>query len=497
MISKASTLRAGDGTSKAPFLCGCETCVGASSDWLQASNLIPAPTAAVDPNDDGDGSVTVGGSYEGAVNAEGDTDVISVNLVAGETYMISLRGTGPDALLDPFLQVADPNGVPLGTDDDGGTYINSLMTITATVSGTYKITAGALPATGGVGTYTVDVREMGEDVIDDDLTSNDTLTLNANTFGFIEEMGEFDVYKVTLVAGNLYTFEVAGGADYNTSYLAVPPGELDTKLTLFDADGNEVAFNDDINFSPVPGEGDLSSKIGYMPTVSGTYYLRVEAYDSNTGGGTGGYALTASEAQIAGLDPLDAIDWKGELGERENKTPSNNITVYFVPESDPTLYDGEKSLGWTEYEIEQAMEALQTFAEFANVTFTRVDSPEGATFKLLTVVSDSYLGRMYPPNEGENSGTGFFAINWPSWDRGSPQGEPVTGSLEKGSDGWFTLIHEFGHGLGLAHPHDNGGNSEIMAGVTSPFDSYGVFDLNQGVYTTMSYNPGWETHPDS
>ena len=24
----------------------------------------------------------------------------------------------------------------------------------------------------------------------------------------------------------------------------------------------------------------------------------------------------------------------------------------------------------------------------------------------------------------------------------------------------------------------------------------GVYDLNQGVYTVMSYNDGWNTHPD-
>jgi len=488
MISAASLLSAGDGASTSTaFACGCALCSDASAQWLAPVEELEPETADVSPIDDGDGSVTVGGSYEGAVNTEGDTDIITVELEAGETYMISLRGTGPDALLDPFLQVSDPNAVAVGTDDDGGTYINSLMTITATVSGTYEITAGALPATGGIGTYTVDVRQMGDDSVPDDLTSNVTLTLNANTFGFIEEFGEFDVYKIEMVAGSLYSFEVAGGADYNTHYLAVPPGELDTILTLFDAEGNQVALNDDINFSPVPGEGDISSALGFTPTESGTYYLRVEAYESNAGGGTGGYALTAEEAVIGNLDPLDAIDWGGV----DNKTPSNNITVYFVPETDPDLYDGVKSLGWTPYEIQQSMAALETWADVANVTFTQVFTPEEATFKLLTSVSESFLGYFWPPGE-TNAGVGVFAINWPSWDRTGD-----TGALEQGADGWFTLIHEFGHGLGLAHPHDEGGGSDIMAGVTSPFDSYGVFDLNQGIYTTMSYNVGWHKHPDS
>ena len=33
-------------------------------------------------------------------------------------------------------------------------------------------------------------------------------------------------------------------------------------------------------------------------------------------------------------------------------------------------------------------------------------------------------------------------------------------------------------------------------GVTAAQGSLGVFNLNQGVYTQMSYNGGWQTHPD-
>ena len=39
-------------------------------------------------------------------------------------------------------------------------------------------------------------------------------------------------------------------------------------------------------------------------------------------------------------------------------------------------------------------------------------------------------------------------------------------------------------------------DSDILLGVTGPFDSYGVYDLNQGVYTVMSYNDAWPLHPD-
>ena len=36
----------------------------------------------------------------------------------------------------------------------------------------------------------------------------------------------------------------------------------------------------------------------------------------------------------------------------------------------------------------------------------------------------------------------------------------------------------------------------MWEGVSSPFDSLGTFDLNQGVYSVMSYNDGWQLNPD-
>ncbi len=50
--------------------------------------------------------------------------------------------------------------------------------------------------------------------------------------------------------------------------------------------------------------------------------------------------------------------------------------------------------------------------------------------------------------------------------------------------------------FGLAHPHDNGGTSEVFPGVSTAFNDYGDYELNQGIYTMMSYNDGWQTNPD-
>jgi serralysin len=71
-------------------------------------------------------------------------------------------------------------------------------------------------------------------------------------------------------------------------------------------------------------------------------------------------------------------------------------------------------------------------------------------------------------------------------------------SLTPGSKAYAVYLHEFAHALGLAHPHDDGGGpgtpSLVLPGVSSA-TSLGSYDLNQSVFTIMSYNESWRTGP--
>lgn len=55
-------------------------------------------------------------------------------------------------------------------------------------------------------------------------------------------------------------------------------------------------------------------------------------------------------------------------------------------------------------------------------------------------------------------------------------------SYEPGSQGWFLLLHELGHTLGLKHPHDDGGTGRPT------FESLGMNSLDIDLATVMSYN---------
>ena len=99
------------------------------------------------------GRVAVGATATGNIETNSDRDWFAVELVAGRSYTIDLRGspTGDGTLLDTYLRGihdADGNIIPGTTNDDGGEGYNSRLTFTATESGTHYIAAGAFSSRG-------------------------------------------------------------------------------------------------------------------------------------------------------------------------------------------------------------------------------------------------------------------------------------------------------------------------------------------------------------
>lgn len=180
---------------------------------------------------------------------------------------------------------------------------------------------------------------------------------------------------------------------------------------------------------------------------------------------------------------LKTIDWGG----RTNVIPGDNvIRVYFAKNGES--FDGNTSQGWNAYEKQQAMLAFQQYENIINVDVVETATAGDADLKLVTSnLNNGVLGFFGPPGTGAGAGVGVFSRKGQGWNEGG------NGGLEQGGYGFVTMIHEFGHAFGLAHPHDTGGGSTVMPGVTGPFGSYGDAGLNQGVFTTMSYNDGWRT----
>ena len=181
----------------------------------------------------------------------------------------------------------------------------------------------------------------------------------------------------------------------------------------------------------------------------------------------------------------NGIDWGSRLS-------GEAVTYFFAPprETYATPVGRVTTEKWTAYEKQQFAEALATFETFTNLDFTEASSRQAADLTLVNWAggANGPLGVFGPPGT-KYAGTGAFNDQGRGWD-GNPGG-----GLEQGGYGFITVIHEVGHGLGLAHPHDRGGTSTVFPGVTRDFGDYGQFDLNQGIHTMMSYNDGWPTAP--
>ncbi len=157
---------------------------------------------------------------------------------------------------------------------------------------------------------------------------------------------------------------------------------------------------------------------------------------------------------------------------------------------------GNYSDNWASAQSNAFNTVLQLYENVANLSFSQVsfNSPFNNTSANIVVyqLPNAYwgetgiLGQFDVPDGKNTVNRGYFNNEVPSWS-----------NLNQGSYGFITLIHEFGHALGLAHPHDGGDKADatVFPGVTSPFESYGTYDLNQGIWTVMSYNDGWNLHP--
>ena len=184
--------------------------------------------------------------------------------------------------------------------------------------------------------------------------------------------------------------------------------------------------------------------------------------------------------------PLTAIDWGAELN-------STSVSVYFAPSG--VVLDGATglgpALGFTLFEKTQIVSALNSFAAVTQLSFTVTNNPN-ADFRLGVFDLSAYdaIAFMVPPGE-PFAGLMGFDLSFLTL------ADPDTGNalLNTGGFIYAVLLEELGHGLGLAHPHDTGGTSTILQGVTDPVFSYGTGELNQGVHTIMGYNEGWPAGP--
>ncbi len=179
----------------------------------------------------------------------------------------------------------------------------------------------------------------------------------------------------------------------------------------------------------------------------------------------------------------DATGGKWSDGLSQPVTLTYALRSGVVPNSANGLTTG---IGWTAAEAAALADAMKAWSAVTNVTFSRTTSVNSADLWYWLArdadMIDGALGWHELPIAGMPvPATGAFNYEGYSW---------TPDSMKPGGNAFLIMLHELGHGLGLAHPHDQGNE---FPGVTSEFNSYGDYNLNQGIFTTMSYNDGYAT----
>jgi serralysin len=299
-----------------------------------------------------------------------------------------------------------------------------------------------------------------------DATTTTALTVGSSLTSDIGTVSDTDWIRITLTAGQNYRFDLVGSGISPLS---------DPYLILRDTIGGALAFDDD-------GGGNNNSQLIFQASQTGTYFLEARAYSTQVGEYTlSATAIAAPPPPPPSFNPVDSI----QTTLRVTGTPI--IDVYFANAGD-TFLDGTTTVTATAFTAAQRAAFTGVFSDISNMvnlTFRVTTDAAQADFKLhmADLASTTLLGYMFFPNGGVQNG----AFNQPRTffnDLG----------VNKGGLGYITFVHELGHGLGLAHPHDQGAGSNIMTGVTNS-SSLGSFQLNQGVFTSMTYNDGWVSGP--
>lgn len=183
-------------------------------------------------------------------------------------------------------------------------------------------------------------------------------------------------------------------------------------------------------------------------------------------------------------------------------TQISNFNVYFWTEDDsptlnPEIQDvlttySTTAANWSTYEKERVKKALDTYMTFVNTTSTVVN-----TYSICDIVC--VLVNNYGDSTASCSGP-YYIKEEPIY-----VDNKVVYIINKSfitdvniSDGgimYNILLHEWGHGLGLAHPHDNGFGSTIMPAIAYNnvryYPAIAGYIQNNDFNTVMTYN--WRT----
>ncbi|GAM97239.1 extracellular neutral protease B [alpha proteobacterium U9-1i] len=253
-----------------------------------------------------DASLSADGDFRsGVLSPAGDRDWYRIELAEGQGLRLAVAGAEgvPGGVLsDPYIALYGPDGNVVAENDDANGDLNSWLEYSAAAAGAHYLEVRGFSAETAEGAYTIQLT-AGEIGASSD-TAEYIMAAGAPRQSTIATAGDADWYGIDLVEGRAYRINLVSS-----------DGTLDPVVTLFNAEGQAIATDDD-------GGTGVNAYLTYVPITGGTHYIAAAAYESQT---TGGYMLTINDTEVLGSpgsdemldangdDRLSRIDMPGDL----------------------------------------------------------------------------------------------------------------------------------------------------------------------------------------
>lgn len=290
---------------------------GTGSYTLSASLpiTVPPPTAEDDysANVSTAGRIVAGDVATGKLETHGDSDWFAINLEATKQYVFTLNSSATDGLTDPQLHLYRSDGSSITSNDDFDG-LNSQISYTPSVAGTFYLGASSGTNGSGTGAYVLNSSLPIADDYSATIKTTGLISPGSSTSGQLELAGDDDWFAISLTTGQEYTFTLVPGSSN---------GLDDPFLSLYGSSGALLTSNDDSSLK--------SSQIIYTPASTGTYYLG--ASSGATGSGTGTYSMASSYPTVNGVTVVTGASgndsWSAATGNSAFDGGQGTDTVVF------------------------------------------------------------------------------------------------------------------------------------------------------------------------